>query len=68
MKRDVRDKKEALYKQTKILKKLYWDRTLSYEKGTKLREEQSKTYNKWVFYNEMIKANDKIKCKTKKIN
>lgn len=63
MKREVRDKKEQLYKQTKILKKLYWENNLSYEKGTQLREEQNEVYNKWVFYNEMLKANDKLKCK-----
>lgn len=66
MKREVRDKKEELYKQTKILKNLYWDKNLSYEKGTKLREEQTKTYNKYLFFKNLIKAEDKIKCKNQK--
>lgn len=66
MKREVRDKKEELYKQTKILKNLYWDKSLSYEKGTKLREEQTKTYNKYLFFKNLINAKDKIKCKNQK--
>ena len=66
MKREVRDKKEELYKQTKILKNLYWDKNISYEKGTKLREEQTKTYNKYLFFKNLIKAEDKIKCKNQK--
>jgi hypothetical protein len=66
MKREVRDKKEELYKQTKILKNLYWEKNLSYEKGTKLREEQTKTYNKYLFFKNLIKAEDKIKCKKQK--
>jgi hypothetical protein len=66
MKREVRDKKEELYKQTKILKNLYWEKNLSYEKGTKLREEQTKTYNKYLFFKNLIKAEDKIKCKNQK--
>lgn len=63
MKREVRDKKEKLFKQTLDLKKLYWKNSLSYEKGTKIREEQSKVYDKWNFYQNMIKAEEKIKCK-----
>lgn len=66
MKRDVRDKKEKLYKQTKILRKLYWDYGLSYEKGVALREQQNKLYDKWNFYNNMLKAEEKLKCKSSK--
>lgn len=68
MKREVRQKKEQLYKQTKILRKLYWDYGLSYEKGVKLREQQAKLYDKWNFYSELLKAEEKIKSKNKKIN
>ena len=63
MKREVRDKREKLFKETLNLKKLYWQNSFSYEKGTKIRKEQSKVYDKWNFYKNMIKAEEKIKCK-----
>lgn len=63
MKREIRDEKEKLYEKTKSMKKLYFDKNLSYDKAQKIREEQTKIYNKWKFYSNLLKAEDKIKCK-----
>ena len=63
MKREIRDEKEKLYEKTKSMKTLYFDKNLSYDKVQKIREEQAKIYNKWKFYSNLLKAEDKIKCK-----
>ena len=63
MKREIRDEKEKLYEKTKSMKTLYFDKNLSYDKVQTIREEQAKIYNKWKFYSNLLKAEDKIKCK-----
>ena len=63
MKREIRDEKEKWYEKTKSMKTLYFDKNLSYDKVQKIREEQAKIYNKWKFYSNLLKAEDKIKCK-----
>ena len=55
--------KEKLYEKTKSMKTLYFDKNLSYDKVQTIREEQAKIYNKWKFYSNLLKAEDKIKCK-----
>lgn len=60
MKNEIRKERNKLLKNSKRL------RTLSkcvdnYSKSKQIEKEQEETYKKWLFYDEFIKANDKIK-------
>lgn len=53
IKKEVRLEREKLKKQSINLRKLAKD--VEYEKSLKLREEQNKTYQKWKFYDFILK-------------
>lgn len=59
MKRDVREKKERLYKES-VLLRLEASNTGDYNKSMELRKRQDKLYKKWLFYSNIIKRMDKI--------
>ena len=58
MKRDVREKKERLYKESLLLR-LEASNTGDYDKSIELRKKQDKLYKKWLFYSNIIKQMDK---------
>lgn len=63
MKRSARDKRKELYNGTIRLKELSFSKDLDYDSSMKVREEQDKLYKRWEFYNNLIKTEDKLKCK-----
>lgn len=63
MKRSARDKRKELYNGTIRLKELSFSNDLDYDSSMKVREEQDKLYKRWEFYNNLIKTEDKLKCK-----
>lgn len=63
MKRSARDKRKELYNGTIRLKELSFSNDLDYDSSMKVREEQDKLYRRWEFYNNLIKTEDKLKCK-----
>ena len=63
MKRSARDKRKELYNGTIRLKELSFSNDLDYDSSMKVREEQDKLYKRWEFYNNLIKIEDKLKCK-----
>ena len=58
MKRDVREKKERLYKES-VLLRFEASNTGNYDKSIELRKRQDKLYKKWLFYSNIIKQMDK---------
>lgn len=58
MKRDVREKKERLYKESLLLR-LEASNTGNYDKSMELRKKQDKLYKKWLFYRNVITEMDK---------
>lgn len=63
MKRSIRDKRKELYNSTVRLKELSFSNDLDYDSSIKIKQEENKLYKRWEFYNKVIKAGDKIKCK-----
>lgn len=58
MKRDIREKKERLYKESLLLR-LEASNTGDYDKSMELRKRQDKLYKKWLFYCNVITEMDK---------
>lgn len=61
LKRDIRDKREKLFQASKQLRKLGSDEELTYDESLKVRAEQRQKYKKFSFYDNFIKASDKVK-------
>ena len=61
MKREVRDKRNKLRKSSMKLRELTLDCGFGIEKTLQLRKKQDEQYKKYEFYDNLIKANDKIK-------
>ena len=59
MNREIRDVRDKLRKQSITLRNLANE--TSGEKGFEIRDKQNQVYNKWKFYTNILKANDKIK-------
>lgn len=60
MKREIREKRNELRETSKRLKELAWNCDFAQEKNFQLREKQDILYKKFVFYNQMIKAEERI--------
>lgn len=66
MKREIREKRLKLKQSAMRLRELSsLNEEISYERSLQMREEQENTYKKWIFYDKMIKANDKVKSSLK---
>ena len=61
MKRDISDKRNELRNKSIALDGLKLDKNLKYETAIKIAGEQNEVYKKWEFYDNFIKANEKIK-------
>lgn len=61
MKREIRDKRDKLRKSSMRLRELTLDCDLEMEETLQLRKKQDEQYKKYEFYDNLIKANDKIK-------
>ena len=61
MKRDISDKRNELRNKSIALDGLKLDKNLKYETSIKIAGEQNEVYKKWEFYDNFIKANEKIK-------
>lgn len=61
MKREIRDKRNELREMSKRLRELAWECDYEEEKNFKLREKQNEEYKRFVFYDNIIKANEKVK-------
>ena len=60
MKREIRDRRNALRETSKRLRELAWNCDFSEEKNFRLRERQDEEYKRFKFYDSMIKANEKV--------
>ena len=63
MKREVRDKKEELYFKASRLRGLQFTEGMKYDNNKKIRDDQDKCYKKYVFFKNMLKADEKVKHK-----
>lgn len=57
MKREIRDEREKLYRESLRMRNLANE--ISGKKSFEIREEQDKVYHKWKFYTNMIKEFEK---------
>lgn len=60
MKREIRDKRTELYFKSIRLQSCMFDSS-TVKKTQELKKEQDDVYNRWKFYDGILKANDKIK-------
>ena len=58
MKKEIREKRHDLYRKSLKLRDL--SNSFDGEKSYEIRKKQDEIYNKWKFYNNIIKADDKI--------
>jgi hypothetical protein len=58
MKKEIRDTREKLYKESLRLREIAND--VGGYKAFEIRREQDKLFRKWEFYINILKANDKI--------
>ena len=56
----LKEERYKLYKQSTLLQKKCIE-TDNYIKSMQLRDKQDKAYKKWKFYDEFIKAQEKLK-------
>lgn len=61
MKREIRDKRKKLLIQSMELRTLHFDPQCNNQ--DEILEQQDKLYKKWSFYDNMIKASEKVKKK-----
>ena len=59
MKKEIYDTKEKLYRESVLLRQEA-GRIQDYNEAMKVREKQDIAYKKWVFYNNILKANNKL--------
>lgn len=60
MKKEIREKRNELRSNSIRLKELTWEKKLTWEDNHKLREKQEEQYKKFRFYDNMIKASEKV--------
>lgn len=63
MKREIRDKRNELREKSIRLRELAWECDYKEEKNFQIREKQDDQYKRFIFYDEMIKASEKVKNK-----
>ena len=56
----LKDERYKLYRQSTILQEEFM-KTDNFIKAMKLKEKQDKAYKKWKFYDNFIKAQEKLK-------
>lgn len=61
MKREIRDKRNKLRKSSMKLRELTLDCGFEIEKTLELRKKQDDQYKRYEFYDEFIKANEKVR-------
>ena len=61
MKREIRDERNKLKRNSIRLRTLTWEEDLPDETIKKIRKKQDVEYKKIVFYDNLIKANERIK-------
>lgn len=61
MKKEIRIKRNELKSNSIRLRELSWEQDLSSDANFKLRKKQDDEYKKFIFYDNFIKANDKVK-------
>lgn len=59
MNRCIRDKREKLRRESTLLRESAFDKKVI-EEQLIIREKQNKVYNKWKFYDSIIKASEKV--------
>ncbi len=64
MKKEIREKRNELRETSKKLRELTWEKNLTWEESHKLREKQEEQYKRFRFYDNIIKANEKVKEKS----
>lgn len=62
MKKEIRDKRFKLLKEGKKLQELSLN-DCDFDNAIRIKEQQQEVYDKFKFYDEFIKANDKLKRK-----
>lgn len=60
MKKEIYDTKEKLYRESVLLRQEA-GRIQDYNEAMKVREKQDIAYKKWIFYSNILKANNKLK-------
>ena len=63
MKREIREKRDKLRKSSMKLRELTLDCDVRTEKTLQLRKIQDEQYKKYEFYDNFIKANERVKDK-----
>ena len=58
MNKEIKKKERAMYIQTLLLKKKYWN-TKDYFRARELQKEERELYNKQQFYSKLIKEMEK---------
>ena len=61
MKTEIRKKRNKLRNNALVLRRLAWEDNLSIDASNKLRQKQDDEYKKYQFYDNLIKAADKLK-------
>lgn len=62
MKREIRDKRNELREESKRLKELAWSSEFGEGQNTfEIRERQNDRFNRFKFFDGMIKASDKVR-------
>ncbi len=61
MKKEIRDKRNKLKRNSIRLRALTWEENLPDETIKKIRKKQDDEYKKYKFYDNLIKANERIK-------
>lgn len=64
MTKTIYERKQELYRLWSDLKKCLNDDSLSFDKFMELRKQEEEAYYKWVFYDNYIKASNKLKQDT----
>lgn len=57
--KEIREERNRLCKQSKLLREKAFD-AKSFDVSMKIRENQNQVYNKWKFYDNMIKTMEQI--------
>ena len=61
MKTEIRKKRNELRNNSITLRRLAWEKNLSIDASKKIRQKQDDEYKKYQFYDNLIKAVDKLK-------
>ena len=61
MKKEIRIKRNELKSNSIRLRELSWEQDLPNDASFKLRKKQDDEYKRYIFYDNFIKANDKVK-------